>query len=523
MSDHALEHHQQLVQALLDPARYPHPVERVSKIETHISTVLLAGDFVYKLKKPVNFGFLDFTALAQRGFFCAEELRLNRRLAPGLYLDVVTLTGTPDHPQFNGAGEPLEYAVCMRRFDQAQILDQRLKADKLPLAWMDQLAAQLVPFHQQAAVATLDSPLGEPEAVYAPMQQNFDQLRQWLKEPALLAELDALEHWTQTRYQALKPLLAERKQHGYVRECHGDLHLGNIAWVDEAVLPFDGIEFNEAFRWIDVSNEVAFLLMDLEDRGAFAHARRFLNAWLEYSGDYAALPLLRFYQVYRAMVRAKVAAIRLTQSGLSSAEQAEITAHYQSYVRLAQRFTQPTQAALVITHGFSGSGKTTQTQTLVEALGMVRIRSDIERKRLANLAPTQRATAAFAQGLYSPEQSAKTYERLAELAETALQAGYPTLVDATFLQAAQRRRFIALAQQCAVPVEIIDFVVAPEVLKQRVAARSQANQDASDADVAVLLQQMQQHEPLQADEPVTVVDETTPLPVDALGRKLNLA
>lgn len=523
MSDHALEHHQQLVQALLDPARYPHPVETVTKIETHISTVLLAGDFVYKLKKPVNFGFLDFTALSQRGFFCAEELRLNRRLAPRLYLEVVTFTGTPDHPQFNGTGEPLEYAVRMRRFDQAQILDQRLKAQSLPLEWMDQLAAQLVPFHQQAAVAALDSPLGEPEAVFAPMQQNFDQLRQWLKEPALLAELDALERWTQTRYQALKPLLAERKQRGFVRECHGDLHLGNLAWVDEAVLAFDGIEFNEAFRWIDVSNEVAFLLMDLEDRGAFAHARRFLNAWLEYSGDYAALPLLRFYQVYRAMVRAKVAAIRLTQDGLSAAEQAEITAHYQSYIHLAQRFTQPSPAALVITHGFSGSGKTTQTQTLVEALGMVRIRSDVERKRLADLAPTQRASADFAQGLYSPEQSAKTYARLAELAETALQAGYPTLVDATFLQAAPRRHFIALAQQCAVPVEILDFVVAPEVLKQRVAARSLANQDASDADVAVLLQQMQHHDPLQADEPVTVIDETTPLPVDDLGRKLHLA
>lgn len=509
--------HSILIESLLDPAAWPWPAERVEKIETHISVVLLAGEHVLKIKKPVDFGFLDFGTLERRRRFCEEELRLNRRLAPDLYLDVIAFTGDPAHPRFGGEGEAFEYAVHMRRFDQEGLLDRVLARGELTPALVDRIAEQSAAFHERAECAGPDSPFGTPEAALAPMTQNFEQLRPLHDDPAVLAQLDRLEAWTNAQFERLRPLLAARKRDGFVRECHGDMHLGNMALVGGEVTIFDAIEFNDWFRWIDVMSEVAFFTMDLADRGADALAQRFLDGWLAKSGDYAGLALLRFYQVYRALVRGKVASLRLGQGGLADAERQDILTRYRGYADLAERFTRPGTPALLLMHGFSGCGKSTVALELVERHGAIRLRSDVERKRLAGLAGTDRPDAGIGTGLYGADMTAATYARLAALAGSLLDAGFPVVVDATFLDRAERDRFAQITRERGVPLRIIDVQAPAEVLRERVAARAASGADPSGADpsdagLAVLEHQIAHHDPLGADEPVTVVDSASGLP-----------
>ncbi len=488
-----------LIAALHEPHRYDHPVEHVTLVETHISWVLLTGRYAYKIKKPLDLGFLDFSTLDKRRHFCEEELRLNRRLAPEIYLAVVPITGTPDDPHLGGTGTPIEHAVKMVQFPQEAQLDRVLARGALRPEHIDDLAARIADFHRHAAVAGPDSPFGTPERVWHPVHENFEQIRARINETRR-PPLERLEHWSQTAFERLRDNFTARKREGFVRECHGDAHLANMVLLDNRVVPFDCLEFNDNLRWIDVMNEVAFTVMDLADRGQRAYARRFLNAYLEHSGDYAGLKLLRFYQVYRALVRAKVAAIRLSQPGLSSAEQERIGIHYRGYIDLAGRYTRPTRPALMIAHGLSGTGKTTLTQGLVERLGAVRVRSDVERKRLHGLAAAARSGSAPDEGLYTAEAGARTYDRLAELARAIIGAGHTTILDATFLRRAQRERMQALAAELRVPFLILAFEASETTLRERVVVREQTGVDASEAGLAVLEHQLASAEPLAAEE-----------------------
>ncbi|KXS50785.1 MAG: hypothetical protein AWU57_4830 [Marinobacter sp. T13-3] len=274
-----------LIQALQDPALYDHPVNEFRVIETHISQVILTGDYAYKIKKPMDFGFLDFSTLERRKHFCEEELRLNRRLAPNLYLEVLPITGTPEKPCLGGSGEAFEYAVRMRQFNQDELFDKRQERGDLPPELLTSLARQVAQFHDSLPSIPDDKPLGTPESVYAAMQENFDQIRPLLDDPALLKQLDNLEEWTRTTFERQRDLIASRRANGLVRECHGDLHLANITVFEDQVTVFDCIEFNEPFRWIDVINDLAFLLMDLESRKEPELANLVLNTYLEYRGD----------------------------------------------------------------------------------------------------------------------------------------------------------------------------------------------------------------------------------------------
>lgn len=304
---------QALIAALQNSAVFPHPTEGVRVIETHISWVILTGTYAYKIKKPVDFGFLNFTNLASRKHFCEEELRLNQRMAPDLYLEVLPISGSPDAPEIDGTGEPFEYALKMREFPQTQLLAELQARGELTDAHIDALAEQIAHFHQSTPQVPAGHTLSSADAIVAPMRQNFEQIRPLLSEAADLRQLDALEDWTETSIQRLRPLLEQRCQQGFVRECHGDLHLGNATLIDGNVVLFDCIEFNEPFRLIDIASDAAFLAMDLEDRDLKCQARRFLNGWLEHTGDYAALALLNLYKAYRALVRAKVSLFRLYQ------------------------------------------------------------------------------------------------------------------------------------------------------------------------------------------------------------------
>jgi aminoglycoside phosphotransferase family enzyme/predicted kinase len=468
----------------------------VEILETHISWVLLSGDHAWKIKKPVDFGFLDFSTLEKRRFYCEEELRLNRRLAPEMYLAVIPISGSPDAPILDGDGPAIEYAVKMRRFPRNAQFDTLLAHDKLEAAHLDAVARKIAIFHQQALVAAPDSSFGTPEAVHLPVRQNFAQIHPLLDAPADLARLEALRVWSEAEFQRLAPFFAQRKEQGCVRECHGDLHLGNLAWFAGEAVPFDCLEFNENLRWVDVISEIAFLVMDLHDRQQPELAWRTLNVYLEEGGDYAGLAVLRYYLVYRALVRAKVAALSAARPTLGG----EALARCRDYLALADAFISPAVPFLVITHGLSGSGKTTLSGQLAMRRGAIRLRSDIERKRLFGLDGMARSGSTLDGGIYTQQAHQQTYRKLEDLTCALIKAGWPVVVDAAFLRHVEREAFRTLAKRCTADFAILDLQVPTAVLRERIMARDKAGNDASEATLAVLEKQLIWDEPLDAEE-----------------------
>lgn len=501
-----------LAGALLQPDCYPHPVTPVRLIETHISWVLLTGTWAYKIKKPVNLGFLDFTTLASRQRYCEAELRLNRRLTPGIYDSVVEIRGTPEHPRIDGAGPLLEYAVRMREFPQEALASEMLARQAFTARHVDLLAQGIAAFHQSAARAGSDSPFGTLDAVREPALENVETLQGVLEDEGSRASLRTLRGFTEREYALRRETFMARREAGFVRECHGDLHLRNIVVIDGRPVAFDCIEFDDRLRWIDVMSEVAFMAMDLEDRGRRDLAWRFLNVYLESTGDYGGIAVLRFYLVYRALVRAKVHALRARQPRIASGERLRLEAAAQAYITLAARCAAPATPALLITHGVSGSGKTTATQTLLGSIGAVRVRSDIERKRLSGLTALARSRSAPGGGIYTGEFTAVTYERLLSLARSILEAGHTALVDAAFLRRAERDAFRALAATLRVPFLILAFGAPEGVLRERVTQRFGGGTDASEADVAVLERQLEFQEPIGRDEEAVAMRIDTAMP-----------
>ncbi|MBK9606422.1 MAG: AAA family ATPase [Betaproteobacteria bacterium] len=494
-----------------------HGCAQVELLETHISFVLVAGSFAYKLKKAVKLPFLDFSTLDKRRYYCEQELRLNRRYAPQLYLDVVPVTGSAGDPAIGGDGAPIEYAVRMRAFAQEDLASRVLLRGALSPQHIDALAARVATFHESIARAGVESPFGTPAVIRQEALDNIDEIG---RLPGATGGLDRLHQWTERESAVLAGAFLHRRVGGFVRECHGDLHLDNIALVDGEITPFDGIEFNDELRWIDVMNEIAFLLMDLRYRGRPDLSARFLNAWLEHTGDYPGLAVLRYYVVYRALVRAKVAFLRAAQGHLDASARAALRGDHARHLALAHSHLEPQRPAIVITHGFSGCGKTTLSQGMLEAVGAVRIRSDIERKRLAGLPATARSGSAIAGGLYREDMNEQTYGHLLAGAEAIIAAGAIAIVDATFLQRRQRELFRQLARQRGVPFAIVSFIAAEAELRARIAARQSQGDGASEADLAVLEHQLVTAEALAPDElPHEIRFETAGLLPIAWDRK----
>ncbi|HEX8009773.1 MAG TPA: AAA family ATPase [Casimicrobiaceae bacterium] len=503
-----------LVAALAQPARFGPDCTRVTVLETHISYVLLTGQYAYKFKKAVDFGFLDFTTLEARRHFCEEELRLNRRHAPALYLEVVPITGSIDTPLVGGEGTILEYAVKMREFPQDALASGLLARGELGPADIDALAANVASFHGTIRGAAPGAGFGTPDGILRRARDNSTTILPLLDAPDERADIDALAAWTRREHARLRSVFQRRLSEGFVRECHGDLHLGNIARIDGVLTLFDCIEFNPELRWIDVMSEVAFAVMDLEDRGRADLGHRFLDAYLQRTGDYGGLAVLRFYLVYRALVRAKIARLRAHQLDAGEAR-GRVVDEYRGYVRLARGYAGAARSAIVIAHGLSGSGKTTLTQALLEDLGAVRLRSDVERKRLHGLAPRERDRRGVDQGLYTPIATDATYRRLAALTREIVAAGFVAIVDAAFLKRAQRELFRALAAELRIPFVILDFIASEATLRERVARRAAADADASDADLAVLGYQLLTGEPLAPEEQSSVIGYDAEAPLDS--------
>ncbi|MCP5023525.1 MAG: AAA family ATPase [bacterium] len=477
------------------------------RIETHISSLLLTSDRVYKFKKPLDLGFLDFSTLEKRRIGCEDELRLNRRTAPELYLSVVEVHGTAADPNLDGEGPVLDYAVLMQRFDEADRLDHMLEDGRLLATHLDELADCVAAFHGRVERATGSQ--GCLQKVIGPMRTNFMELlsRAEAEPREQLARLGA---WTERRFEALGELLEARQASGFVREGHGDLHLGNIALVEGRITPFDCIEFNADLRWVDVISDLAFLIMDLQDRGALAFSYRVLDRYLSTTGDYGGLTLMRFYQMYRAMVRAKVCAICMGQAGC---EAQPIQEEYDGYMALAAAYLKPKHPRLILMHGVSASGKSWVSQALVEELGAVRLRSDRERQRIFGADAS----------LYEPQNVQVVYDRLLELSEGVLRAGYTIIVDATFLSSEHRRPFANLTSRVRVPMTIVHTTANFETLQARLRQRAQEKGNISEATHQVLVDQLGALEPLGPAEPVVTWDTTTDQPISKLIGQLGWA
>lgn len=494
-----LKRHEALVAALLRPEAYPEPVAAVSRIETHISTVLLAGDHAYKIKKPLDLGFLDYSTLEKRRQACDDELRLNRRTAAALYRDVVAIVGSVATPRIVSRPETVDadvvdYAVRMRRFDPEMTLDRLAARGELNATIVDRLAETVARFHAETPPAP--SGFGDPATIERWTLDNFVSMRPYVQSAADRARLDALEAWSHSESTALRDTMESRVQSGRVRECHGDLHLGNLVLLDERPVAFDAIEFNAELRCIDVMSDVAFTFMDLLDHTLPRLAWRFVSAYLETSGDYEGLAVLRYYAVYRALVRAKVTLIRLHQPHLSQHVRLREHTSFEHYLALAERLQQQAAAVLVAMSGLSGSGKSTVAQTLAERLGGVRIRSDVERRRLFGIA----RTAPSGGSIYTPEANELTYARLGECARAGILALVPAVLDAAFLRRRERRQARALAQELGAVFGVAACTAPLELLRERVAARGARGLDPSEADSAVLERQLEWYEPPAEDE-----------------------
>ena len=511
--------HSILVESLHNPAIYPHPVDRVKLVETHISWVFLAGDFAYKLKKPVNFGFLDFSTLSKRQHFCAEELRLNRRFAPQLYLDVISIGGTDGSPLL-GSSPAIDYLVKMKRFPRENELDLLLERNQLTSEMIEFFADDLAALHQHAPRVEQALPFGSPAAILEPIEENFRQIKPLLPDAPHQAQLERLENWASSRHKQLSKLIKQRKAAGYIRECHGDVHLANMVCLDQRPVLFDCIEFNKNLRCIDPVSDYAFLLMDLDDRGATNLSWTFLNRYLQQSGDYQGLPLLNFYKCYRAMVRAKVTCLRLNQSGLNDAERKADRKLLQSYLDLAESYNQKQNRPLLICHGFSGSGKSSFIKQLAPLCEAVTIHSDIERKRLHGLEPTECSSSRIAAGIYSENAGLQTYQRLLKLAKGIIESGFAVIVDATFLKRNQRKQMQRLAAELNRPFSILDFPLPESELMRRVEQRATRSGEISEATPAVLHQQLAQAEPLSNTEKELCIKIFPDTPPEEITRRL---
>jgi hypothetical protein len=500
---------------LLHGAAYRHPCDAIELVETHISWVLLTGRYAYKLKKPVRFPFVDFSTLAQRAHFCREELRCNRAFAPSLYLDVVPVTreAADGRLRMGGEGEAVEWAVQMRQFPPEAQLDRLLERGALAADELRGFGVSLATRHADQPARRLDAESLEPR-VLGPARENFADLLAlpWIDPHRPL--LERLRRGCDTEAERHRALLVKRLESGWIRECHGDLHLSNLVRLDDTVLAFDCLEFNPNLRWIDPQSDVAFLFMDCLVRQRSDLAYAFVDGYLDQSGDYDGARLLRFYAAYRSMVRAKVAALRRDQAPPAEARQHE--QRFLEHARWTDAWLGRPPGRLVLMCGLSGSGKSYLARRLAPRLPALRLRSDVVRKRLAGIDPRSSARAAVGAGLYARERTEAVYRRLRALARDLLTAGEHVIVDATFLSAADRRPFAELAAELGQTVRVVWCDAPAAVLRERVTARSAAGGDPSDADLAVLEAQMGRFDP--PDGAALRVDMAGPLSPERLER-----
>ncbi|PSR16740.1 adenylyl-sulfate kinase [filamentous cyanobacterium CCP3] len=494
-----------LIQQMCQPGFYPHPVaEPIRLLQTHVSYVLLTGDYAYKVKKSVNFGFLDYSTLEKRHHFCHEELRLNQRGAGPLYLEVVAIGQTGDTYQL-GSGTPVEYAVKMVQFPQDTLLSALYDRGELTDALMKDLAVAVADFHLGAKTSDHIRTFGAVKQIRQAFDENYAQTEGYIGGPQTQAQFDETKAYTDAFFVAKRDLFERRVAQNWIRACHGDLHLNNICrWRDQLYL-FDCIEFNEPFRYVDVMYDVGFVVMDLLSKDCANLATVFLNHYIERTGDWEGVQLLPLYISRQAYVRAKVTSFLLNDPSVDEEAKHHAAQTAAGYYRLAWSVCQPRSGAIYMMAGLSGAGKSTTAQVLAQQINAIHLRSDAVRKHLAGVPLDQRGD----DSLYTPEMTEKTYDRLLSLGIALALAGYPVILDAKYDRARARQSAIAQIQAAGLPLAILYCTAPAAVLEQRVRDRAG---DIADATVAVL--QRQHMEPFTDSEQLLVqaIDTTQAVP-----------
>ena len=504
---------QRILQSLLAPSAYPEPVTSVHLVQTHVSFIFITDHFVYKIKKPVDFGFLNFTTLDRRRFYCDEEVRLNRRLSPEIYLGVVEVRESPGGARFDGEGTIIDYAVKMKRLPEERMLDRLLREGNVTDDDIRRIARTIGEFHLKAERGEEINGYGSIASIRQNWDENFQQIAEFLPVVIPARDLGIIRDWVTAFLTDKEELFAERVSRGFIRDCDGDIHMENICLTDRIWI-FDCIEFNSRFRFSDTAADIAFLLMDFDyhERPDFSDV--FLSEYIASTGDRDVVQLLDFYRTYRAVVRGKVESFRLTDQNIPDGEKRTAQERATRYFRLARGYVirRKLPPSLVITCGLMGSGKSCTASALAFELGLALHSSDSARKELAQIPKYSHHYSGYGEGIYGAGFDAATYDRLLSLAEKDLKEGRSVIIDATFRRENDRRRFRSLAEKLSVPFYIIVTSCPESLAKERLEERVKSPCSVSDGRWELFRKQAEEFEPVTIDEGDQVcIDTSLPL------------
>ena len=499
----------ELVKALLKPGAYPEAAGKIELVQTQMSFVFLTKEFVYKVKKAVDLGYLDYTSLDKRRFFCQKEIELNRRLCPDAYLGVVPVTRQKGTIRIGGRGEVIEYAVKMRRLPQKAMMNVLLAGDGVSVEMITGVAQKLAAFHQKAETNAEISAFGEIKAVTRNTDENFDQTGKYIGRTISKDSYRHIKNYTNSFVEENAPLFNKRIKEGRIRDCHGDLHAAHICFANDICI-YDCIEFNDRFRYCDIASEMAFLAMDLDHYGRADLSRSLVKAYVDESGDKELLELLGFYKCYRAYVRGKVESFKLDDPYIADDEKEKTLEIAASYFDLARAYTRA-KPALFITVGLVGTGKSTLAEALAKKLGLVVIASDVTRKQLAGVPLTEHRFDGFDGGIYSAELSRKTYDKLFSGAGDILSDGGSVVLDASFIRAEERLKAKRLAEETGADFFIVECTLDEANIKKRLARRLEQG-SVSDGRWEVYQPQKKAFDPVkESPQKHAIVDTSKPL------------
>ena len=503
--------HPPLVEALLDPGAYPEPVGAIKLAETHISYLFLIGDYVYKIKKPVNFGFLDFTTLEKRCYYCEQELELNRRMSPEVYLRVVEIREQDGNYSIDGDGDTVEYAVKMLQLPQSRTMSLLLKEGQVTEEQVRRLAVKIADFHKRAATGPEITRLGDIAAVRENVEENFSQTEKYIGKCLSQDMFDDLAVYSRAFLEAREEIFRQRADAGRVRDCHGDLHTAQI-FLENGISIIDCIEFNQRFRYSDVAEDIAFLVMDLDFHQCPDLSRTFVQTYVQESGDPGVMELLDFFKSYRAYVRGKVNSFLLGDLELTDDDREEAASVARDYFQLAHSYTRVfPRPALALVTGITGTGKSTIAQELARRWDFSYISSDVTRKALAGIEPEEHRYEPFGEGIYSAEFSQRTYESMFQQAENQLKVGCSVVLDGTFRRSGERLGATAVARKLGVEAWIVQCRLPDHIARQRLESREAEDASVSDGRWELYHQQKQDW------EPVTEVPPDRYIPLDTSG------
>ncbi|AEH45952.1 aminoglycoside phosphotransferase [Thermodesulfatator indicus DSM 15286] len=510
-----------LIKKLLNSQAYPHRPEKVELIQTHISYVFLAGDLVYKIKKPVDFGFLDFTTLEKRKFYCEREVTLNRRLCPDIYLGVVPVIEEGETAYFEKEGEPVEWAVKMKRMPEEGMMGRLIAEGRLRKDHLDLIVKKLVPFYQQAETGPEVNKYGSMEAISFNVEENFSQTKEFVGKALASYRYQHIVSWSRRFMKEKTGLFEERIVQGFIRDGHGDLYSANICFDEPKgdVYIFDCIEFNDRFRCGDVAQDLAFLAMDLDFHELEDFSRYFIDEYVSLSGEKGLLKLLDFYKCYRAYVRGKIGCFTWASPEVPEKVREEALEGARRYFDLAYLYAEGVPWLIVI-FGLSGTGKSTLARALKETLLANYYNSDIVRKKLLGIKPEEHHYEPFGKGIYSEEFTQKTYEAMARYAAQDIRRGRDVILDATFRAKNLRKLVFDAVKDLKVNILFVQCMAPDEVIKARFEERAKKGGEPSDGRWEIYVKQKEVFEPpIEIPEDKILLLETTQ-PVEKLVERV---